>query len=121
MPMPGVWRRETDPIDNQEKSVRLWWWWWWRWIWSSQVDSFICSCILKLLITILHPGLPTGEAAVEVTEVVAAMGEVVVVDMVVVEAMVEGPRLPAMESETHHARGRDTQRRSCEHWRRKLE
>ena len=71
-------------------------------------------------------GLPTGEAAVEVTEVVAAMVVVVVeeVDMVVVEVadMVVGPRLPAMESETPRARGRDRQRRlSCEHWRRRLE
>ena len=61
----------------------------------------------------------------EVTEAVVAMGVAVVLDMVVVEEvvdMVEDPRLPAMESETPRARGRDTQRRrSCEHWRRKLE
>ena len=61
----------------------------------------------------------------EVTEVVVAMGVAVVLDMVVVEEvvdMVEDPRLLAMESETPRARGRDRQRRrSCEHWRRKLE
>ena len=50
------------------------------------------------------------EASVEVMEVVEAMA-VVVEDIVVV--VVEVLRLPAMESETPRATGRDTQRRRC--------
>ena len=51
------------------------------------------------------------EASVEVMEVVEAMAAVVAeVDMV------EVLRLPAMESETPRATGRDTQRRSCAQW-----
>ena len=56
------------------------------------------------------------EASVEVMEVVEAMAAVVE-DIVVVEVdMVEVLRLPAMESETPRATGRDTQRRSCAQW-----
>ena len=53
------------------------------------------------------------EASVEVMEVVEAMAAVVE-DIVVV--VVEVLRLPAMESETPRATGRDTQRRSCAQW-----
>ena len=51
----------------------------------------------------------------EVMEVVEAMAAVVedIVVVVVEVDMVEVLRLPAMESETPRATGRDTQRRSC--------
>ena len=58
------------------------------------------------------------EASVEVMEVVEAMAAVVEdIAVVVLEVdMVEVLRLPAMESETPRATGRDTQRRSCAQW-----
>lgn len=64
------------------------------------------------------PGLPMEEASVEVMEVVEAMAAVVedIVVVVLEVDMVEVLRLPAMESETPRATGRDTQRRSCAQW-----
>ena len=58
------------------------------------------------------------EASVEVMEVVEAMAAVVedIVVVVLEVDMVEVLRLPAMESETPRATGRDTQRRSCAQW-----
>ena len=55
------------------------------------------------------------EASVEVMEVVEAMAAVVedIVVVVLEVDMVEVLRLPAMESETPRATGRDTQRRRC--------
>ena len=54
----------------------------------------------------------------EVVEAMAAVVEDIVVVVVQVDMvdMVEVLRLPAMESETPRATGRDTQRRSCAQW-----